>query len=63
MFGIVFEGHPNLKRMLLADDWDEGFPLRKDYPLRGWKEYPSYNTERTVAAHAHPLDRPGSLAA
>ena len=48
MFGIVFEGHPNLKRNLLADDWDEGFPLRKDYPLRGWKEYPSYNTERMV---------------
>lgn len=48
MFGIVFEGHPNLKRMLLPDDWDEGFPLRKDYPLRGWKEFPVYNTERTV---------------
>jgi NADH-quinone oxidoreductase subunit C len=48
MFGIVFEGHPNLRRILLADDWDEGFPLRKDYPLRGWKEFPSYNTERTV---------------
>lgn len=48
MFGIVFDGHPNLKRILLADDWDEGFPLRKDYPLRGWKEYPAYNTERTV---------------
>jgi NADH-quinone oxidoreductase subunit C len=49
MFGIIFEGHPNLRRMLLPDDWDEGFPLRKDYPLRGWKEYPTYNTERTVA--------------
>jgi len=49
MFGLVFEGHPNLRRMLLPDDWDEGFPLRKDYPLRGWKEYPTYNTERTVA--------------
>lgn len=48
MFGIFFEDHPNLKRILLADDWDEGFPLRKDYPLRGWKEYPSYNTERPV---------------
>ena len=48
MFGLVFEGHPNLKRMLLPDDWDEGFPLRKDYPLRGWKEFPVYNTERTV---------------
>ena len=48
MFGIVFDGHPNLRRILLADDWDEGFPLRKDYPLRGWKEFPNYNTERTV---------------
>jgi NADH-quinone oxidoreductase subunit C len=48
MFGIVFDGHPNLKRILLPDDWDEGFPLRKDYPLRGWKEFPVYNTERTV---------------
>jgi NADH-quinone oxidoreductase subunit C len=48
MFGIIFDGHPNLKRMLLPDDWDEGHPLRKDYPLRGWKEFPVYNTERTV---------------
>ncbi len=49
MFGIIFDGHPNLKRILLADDWSEGHPLRKDYPLRGWSEYPVYNTERTVA--------------
>jgi NADH-quinone oxidoreductase subunit C len=49
MFGIIFDGHPNLRRILLADDWDEGFPLRKDYPLRGWKEFPVMNTERTVA--------------
>jgi len=48
MFGITFEGHPNMKRMLLPDDWDEGHPLRKDYPLRGWREFPVFNTERTV---------------
>ena len=48
MFGIVFDGHPNLRRILLAEDWDDGFSLRKDYPLRGWKEFPVYNTERVV---------------
>ena len=34
LMGIAFDEHPNLKRILLDDDWD-GHPLRKDYPLGG----------------------------
>jgi len=34
MFGIVFDGHPNMKRLLLPEEF-ESFPLRKDYPVKG----------------------------
>ena len=39
MFGVVFRGHPDLKRILMPDGW-KGHPLRKDYPLTGLDPLP-----------------------
>jgi NADH-quinone oxidoreductase subunit C len=55
MFGIHFEGHSDLRRILMPHDW-EGHPLRKDFPL-GYEEVQfTFNWEEIQARKPHPKD-------
>jgi NADH-quinone oxidoreductase subunit C len=55
MFGIKFESHPDLRRILMPHDW-EGHPLRKDYPL-GYEEVQfSFNFEEIEKRKPKPKD-------
>jgi NADH-quinone oxidoreductase subunit C len=46
LMGIQFTGHPDLRRILLPDDW-EGHPLRRDFPVEGFRDIPAIATRYT----------------
>jgi NADH/F420H2 dehydrogenase subunit C len=63
LFGVSFSGHPDLRRIQMPNDW-EGYPLRKDYPVRGpaaeATPLPNFASKSNVPASTPPAGRVAS---
>ena len=61
MFGVVFRGHPDLRRILMPEDY-EGHPQRRDFPIGGEPVIFTFNEAETLGAPSEPDEHPSGAA-